>query len=155
MFVPGDQFLAAALKSDPGLVDYAMSQRIALATPATLIAMLWAVNSGWQKWEFARNAEEIRQLGSEMHDRLLVFLRHYGTVQSRLTQTVNAFNTSVGTLESRVLVSARRMAEMRAMDAADLKEQELVEIAPRELQSVPAAETDDDEGAAQLAAADN
>ena len=62
---------------------------------------------------------------------------------SRLTQTVNAFNTSVGTLESRVLVSARRMAEMRAMDAADLKEQELVEIAPRELQSVPAAETDD------------
>ena len=155
MFVPGDQFLAAALKSDPGLVDYAMSQRIALATPATLIAMLWAVNSGWQKWEFARNAEEIRQLGSEMHERLLVFLRHYGTVQSRLTQTVNAFNTSVGTLESRVLVSARRMAEMRAMDAADLKEQELVEIAPRELQSVPAAETDDDEGAAQLAAADN
>ena len=140
MFVPGDQFLAAALKSDPGLVDYAMSQRIALATPATLVAMLWAVNSGWQKWEFARNAEEIRRLGSDMHDRLVAFLRHYAAVQNRLTQTVNAFNTSVGTLESRVLVSARRMAEMRAIDAADLKEQEMIETLPRELRTAAAAE---------------
>lgn len=153
MFVPGDQFLAAALKSDPGLVDYAMSQRIALATPATLIAMLWAVNSGWQKWEFARNAEEIRRLGSDMHDRLLAFLRHYATVQNRLTQTVNAFNTSVGTLESRVMVSARRMAEMRAIDAADLKEQEMIETLPRELRAAAAAEESPDEE--QPLAADN
>ena len=153
MFVPGDQFLAAALKSDPGLVDYAMSQRIALSTPATLVAMLWAVNSGWQKWEFARNAEEIRRLGSDMHDRLLAFLRHYAAVQNRLTQTVTAFNTSVGTLESRVLVSARRMAEMRAIDAADLKEQEMIETLPRELRAAAAAEESSEQE--QPMAADN
>ena len=162
MFVPGDQFLAAALKSDAGLVDYAMSQRIALATPATLIAMLWAVNSGWQKWEFARNAEEIRQLGADMHDRLLIFLRHYGTLQNRLAQTVRAFNEAAGSLEGRVLVSARRMAEMRAVDAADLKEPDLLETLPRELQALPAAARpaaaaaeDDDAAEPQLAAADN
>ena len=163
MFVPGDQFLAAALKSDAGLVDYAISQRIALATPATLIAMLWAINSGWQKWEFARNAEEIRQVGSEMHDRLLVFLRHYGAVQNRLAQTVKAFNDSAGSLEGRVLVSARRMAEMRAVDAADLKEPELVEAIPREFQALPEAAAGVDGAVAvevedaepQLAAADN
>lgn len=164
MFVPGDQFLAAALKSDAGLVDYALSQRIALATPATLIAMLWAVNSGWQKWEFARNAEEIRQLGADMHDRLLIFLRHYGALQNRLTQTVRAFNEAAGSLEGRVLVSARRMAEMRAVDAADLKEPESIETLPRELQALPAAGDDavdgdaaaaDDPAEPQLAAADN
>ena len=161
MFVPGDQFLAAALKSDAGLVDYAMSQRIALATPATLIAMLWAVNSGWQKWEFARNAEEIRQLGADMHDRLLIFLRHYGTLQNRLAQTVRAFNEAAGSLEGRVLVSARRMAEMRAVDAAELKEPDLLETLPRELQALPAADrpaaaaAEDDAAEPQLAAADN
>ena len=135
MFVPGDQFLAAALRTDENLVTYAMSQRIAIATPATLIAMLWAVNSGWQKWEFARNADEIRKLGTEMHERLLAFLKNYGTVQQRLTQTVSAFNSSVGSLEGRVLVSARRMAEMRAVDPSDIKEFEQMETMPRQISS--------------------
>ena len=133
MFVPGDQFLSAALKTDSDLVDYAMSRKVVLATPATLIAMLWAVNSGWQKWEFAQNAEEIRKLGSEMHERLLAFLKNYASVQQRLTQTVSAFNTSVGSLEGRVLVSARKMAEMRAVDPADLKEIEEIDSIPRPL----------------------
>ena len=136
MFVPGDQFLSAALKTDSDLVDYAMNRRVVLATPATLIAMLWAVNSGWQKWEFAQNAEEIRKLGSEMHERLVAFLKNYASVQQRLTQTVSAFNTSVGSLEGRVLVSARRMAEMRAIDPSDIKEMEEIESMPRSLASV-------------------
>ena len=151
MFVPGDQFLAAALKADPGLVDYAMDSRIAIATPATLIAMLWAVNSGWQKWEFAQNAEEIRKLGSEMHERLLVFLRHYDSVQNRLSQTVKAFNDSVGTLEGRVLVSARRMAEMRAIDASAIKEPDLVESSPR----LTSAAIESDDASDKIAADDN
>ncbi len=135
MFVPGDQFLAAALRTDENLVTYAMSQKIAIATPATLIAMLWAVNSGWQKWEFAKNADEIRRLGTEMHERLLAFLKNYGTVQQRLTQTVSAFNSSVGSLEGRVLVSARRMAEMRAVDPSDIREFEQIETMPRQISS--------------------
>ena len=135
MFVPGDQFLAAALRTDENLVTYAMSQKIAIATPATLIAMLWAVNSGWQKWEFAKNADEIRRLGTEMHERLLAFLKNYATVQQRLTQTVSAFNSSVGSLEGRVLVSARRMAEMRAVDPSDIREFEQIETMPRQISS--------------------
>ena len=131
MFVPGDQFLATALRSDENLVTYAMSQKIAIATPASLIAMLWAVNSGWQKWEFAKNAEEIRKLGMEMHERLLAFLKSYGTVQQRLTQTVSAFNSSVGSLEGRVLVSARKMAEMRAVDPSEIRQLEQMETMPR------------------------
>ncbi len=140
MFIPGDQFLAAALRADKDLINYAMSLKIAIATPATLVAMLWAVNSGWQKWEFARNADEIRKLGSEMHERLLMFLKNYGTVQQRLTQTVSAFNSSVGSLEGRVLVSARRMAEMRAVDPTDIKEFEQIETLPRQLSSVDSEE---------------
>jgi DNA recombination protein RmuC len=144
MFVPGDQFLAAALRADENLVTYAMSQKVAIATPATLIAMLWAVNSGWQKWEFAKNADEIRRLGTEMHERLLAFLKNYGTVQQRLTQTVSAFNSSVGSLEGRVLVSARRMAEMRAIDPSEIREFEQIEAVPRQISSI----SGDDKGIA-------
>ena len=112
MFVPGDQFLAAALKASPDLVEYAMSRRVAIATPASLIAMLWAVNNGWQQQELAQNAEQIRVIGAEMHQRLLRFIENYGTLRQRINQTVAAFNTTVGTLEGSVMVSARRMAEL-------------------------------------------
>ena len=135
MFVPGDQFLAAALKADENLVNHAMSQKVAIATPSSLVAMLWVINSGWQTWEFAKNADEIRKLGTEMHERLQGFLKHYGTVQQRLTQTVTAFNTSVGTLESRVLVSARKMAEMRAIEPEEIAEVAQLETLPKPLAS--------------------
>ncbi len=141
MFVPGDQFLSAALKFDHDLLAYAMQRRIALATPASLIAMLWAINSGWQQSELDRNAEEIRKIGSEMHDRLQKFTNHYGSVQKRLKQTVEAFNESVGALEGRVLVSARRMAEMQAKDPSDIRELGQIEAAPRR----PLAATDDND----------
>lgn len=120
MFVPGDQFLAAALKDSPDLVEYAMSRRVAIATPASLIAMLWAVANGWQQQELAQNAEQIRAIGAEMHQRLIRFVDNYGTLRQRINQTVAAFNITVGTLEGSVMVSARRMAELGVGDPASL-----------------------------------
>ena len=110
--------------------------------------MLWAVANGWQQFRLAQNAEEIRKLGSEMHDRLLAFLKNYGSVQQRLRQTVDAFNSSVGTLEGRVLVSARKMAEMRDIDPEVIAAPDLVETPLRSLSAVPDAEE-------HIAAADN
>ena len=135
MFVPGDQFLAAALKADPSLIDYAMERRVAIATPSSLIAMLWAVANGWQKWEFGKNAEEILAISTEMHDRLIAFVETYGLVRQRLNQTVEAFNKSVGTFEGRVLVSARKMAELRAIDPDTIKPVPLIDTLPRNLDS--------------------
>ena len=151
MFVPGDQFLAAALKADPSLIDYAMQQKVALATPPTLVAMLWAVANGWQKWEFGQHAEQILAIGNEMHDRLIGFIDKYGTVRQRINQTVSAFNDSVGTLESRVLVSARRMAEMRAVEPDALKSPAVIDAPLRQLRD--AAEADPEPETAELEAA--
>ena len=133
MFVPGDQFLAAALNANPALIDYAMTRKVAIATPASLIAMLWAVANGWQQYEIARNAEQIRAIGVEMHTRLSAFIKAYGTLRQRINQTVAAFNSSAGTLESRVLVSARRMAEMGVGDADEIMSVETVETGLRQL----------------------
>ena len=97
-----------------------MSRRVAIATPASLIAMLWAVANGWQQQEMAKNAEQIRVIGTEMHQRLLRFGDNYGTLRQRINQTVAAFNTTVGTLEGSVMVSARRMAELGVGDPGSL-----------------------------------
>ncbi len=126
MFVPGDQFLAAALRASPDLVEYAMSRRVAIATPASLIAMLWAVNNGWQQQELAQNAEQIRVIGAEMHQRLIRFVDNYGTLRQRINQTVAAFNNTAGTLESSVMVSARRMAELGVGDPETLNSPEAI-----------------------------
>ena len=133
MFVPGDQFLSAALNANPHLIEYAMSKRVAIATPASLIAMFWAVANGWQQHEIARNAEQIRAIGAEMHTRLIAFIKAYGVLRQRINQTVAAFNSSAGTLESRVLVSARRMADLGVGDADEIIPIETVETGLRQL----------------------
>ena len=133
MFVPGDQFLSAALTSNPKLIEYAMTKRVVIVTPASLIAMLWAVDRGWQQHELAQNAERIREIGSQMHDRLTAFITRYSKVQQRLSQTVVAFNESVGSLETRVLPSARRMAELRAVSPDSIKSVPDLVITPREI----------------------
>ncbi len=112
MFVPGDQFLSAAIRANPGLVEYAMDKRVAIATPASLIAMLWAVANGWQQYEIAQNAEEIRHIGAQMHGSLTEFIKAYATVEQRIRQTVDAFNGSVRVMENQLLDPARAMASM-------------------------------------------
>jgi DNA recombination protein RmuC len=136
MFVPGDQFLAAALNHNPGLIEYAMTRRVAIATPASLIAMLWAVANGWHQYEIAQNAEEIQRIGADMHQNLTDFIKAYATVEQRIRQTVDAFNRSVRVMEKQVLEPARGMAAMGVGNAAELKSVNEIARGPRQLPPV-------------------
>ena len=112
MFVPGDQFLAAALNANPNLIEYAMGKRVAIATPASLVSLLWAVANGWQRHRIAENAEAIRQAGEEMHQRMQRFINLYQNVGKELASAVKAFNDSVGSFDSRVVPQGRRFAQL-------------------------------------------
>ena len=112
MFVPGDQFLAAALSASPNLVEYAMSKRVAIATPASLVSLLWAVANGWQRHRIAENAEAIRKAGEEMHQRMQTFISHYQGVGRELKSAVDAFNRSIGSFDNRVVPQGRRFAQL-------------------------------------------
>lgn len=112
MFVPGDQFLAAALSTNPELIEYAMGKQVAIATPASLIAMLWTIANGWQQLRFAENALEIKKAGEEMHSRMLTFISRYQDVGRELNSAVTAFNRSIGSFDSRVAPQGRRFADL-------------------------------------------
>ena len=112
MFVPGDQFLAAALNANPSLIEYAMTKRVAIATPASLVSLLWAVANGWQRHRIAENAEAIRQAGEVMHQRMERFISLYQNVGKELASAVKAFNDSVGSFDSRVVPQGRRFAQL-------------------------------------------
>ncbi|MCY3900403.1 MAG: DNA recombination protein RmuC [Caldilineaceae bacterium] len=112
MFVPGDQFLSAALNANPELIEYAMHRRVAIATPASLISLLWSVANGWQRQRIAEDAERILIEGQELHKRLMTFMDHFKDVGTRLNRAVETFNKSVGSYDSRVLPQGRRFAEM-------------------------------------------
>lgn len=142
-FVPGDPLLAAAFEQDGSLIEHAMASRVLLATPTTLIALLRSVAFGWQQEALAENARVVQRLGSELYDRLRVLGGHLARLQRALTSSVEAFNDAVGSLESRVLVTARRFPELGVVgiDAPELPEAKQVTSTPRptqapELQSI-------------------
>jgi DNA recombination protein RmuC len=112
LFVPGESFLAAALDADPRLLDDAATQRVVLATPTTLIALLRTVALGWSQEALADRAADIHRLGRDLHDRLGVLSGHLDALGRSLTAAVGHFNSAVGSYESRVLVAARRFTEM-------------------------------------------
>ena len=130
MFVPGDQFLSAALGANPDLIEYAMSRRVAIATPASLIAMLWAVANGWQQFRLAQDAARIKDVGEEMHKRLMTFVRHYQNVGKELESAVKAFNASVSSFDQRVVPQGRRFAEMVVGSEDDFNTPDPVESSP-------------------------
>ena len=112
MFVPGDQFLAAALSANGNLIEYAMSRRIAIATPSSLISLLWAVANGWERQHLAENAEEIRKAGSELYSRLNTFMGHYRRAGEQLRRAAGSFNDSIGSFDRNVMPQARRLEEL-------------------------------------------
>jgi DNA recombination protein RmuC len=122
LFLPGDQFLSAALAHNPELLDVAMRQNVIVATPSTLIALLKAVAYGWRQADVARNAVAIRDLGQELHRRLGAFVGHLGRLGKSLTGSVDAYNSAVGSLERSVMPQARRFAELGVGDAETLAE---------------------------------
>jgi DNA recombination protein RmuC len=108
LFLPGDQFLWAALQENPGLVDDSMRQNVMLATPTSLIALLKVVSHGWKQTILAENAAEIRGLGEDLYKRLAVFGEHLAKLGKSLGNSVDSFNKAVGSLEQQVLPAARR-----------------------------------------------
>lgn len=111
-FVPADPFLDAALSVDPELLDFAFSRNIVVATPTTLFALLRTVALGWQQEDLADKAQDIQRLGRELHQRLHNFGEHYGRIGRNLEKAVDAYNSTLGSLDSRVMVTARRLSDL-------------------------------------------
>src|SRR6202050_1027185 len=133
MFLPGETFFSAALEQDPGLIEQGVLQRVIPASPTTLIALLKAINYGWNQEKLARNAKKISDLGKELHDRLRLLAGHITSVGTGLGRAVEAYNQTIGSLENRVLVSARKFAELGASVAEDIPELEPIETTSRAL----------------------
>jgi DNA recombination protein RmuC len=131
LFLPGDQFLAAALQENPGLLDEALRQNVMLATPTSLVALLKAVAYGWKQTVLADNAAEVRRLGEEMYKRLTVFAEHLGKLGKALGNSVDSFNKAVGSLEQQVLPAARRFPELGLRVNRDLEPMEPIETLTR------------------------
>jgi DNA recombination protein RmuC len=112
MFVPGEPLFSAALQADPTLFDYAADQRVIPASPLTLLALLRTVASAWQHYRLAQSAEEIRSLGTELYERLAVMAEYVADVGVNLRQAGAAYDRFLGSLESRVLVTARRFRDL-------------------------------------------
>jgi DNA recombination protein RmuC len=134
LFVPADPFLDAALQHDPTLMEHAFRRNVVLATPATLIAMLRTVAYSWRQEELARNAVAVHGLARELYGRLATLGDHVGRLGSALGSAVTSYNKAVGSLESRVLVSARKLAEMGVSDH-ELAVPPQIEVAPRQPQA--------------------
>ena len=136
MFIPGEAFVSVAMESDPSLFEDAVSNRVLISTPTTLIALVKAVAYGWQQEKLTENARDIAAAGRELYERVRVFGGHMAGLGQSLKQAVERYNRSVGSLEGRVLPSARRLEALGAApDGAELEPMQPVEAEPRVLQA--------------------
>lgn len=143
LFVPAESFLAAALETDADLIEYAATRQVVLATPTTLIALLRTVAHGWSHETLADQAREIHRLGRELHERLTSMTGHLDQLGRSLNAAVGHYNTAIGSLDSRVLVSARRLGDLPAPRQVEAQTRS---IAPAELRIVERRAADDDPG---------
>jgi DNA recombination protein RmuC len=134
MFLPAESLLAEALAVDPGLLEHAFDRNVVLATPTTLMALLRTVGHIWRQEALAANAREVQSLGRELADRMATMLGHLDKVGSALASGVGAYNRTIASLESRVLVTGRRFTELQGL--AELPEPRQVEVLPRSIDTV-------------------
>jgi DNA recombination protein RmuC len=148
LFIPGDQFLSAALTEQADLIDFALSQQIILATPTSFVALLKAVAYGWRQMHLADNAREIRVLAEDLHGRLATFVSHMNRMGRQLSSSVEAYNSAVGSLERKVLPGARKFVELGVHEKKALERLRSVEPVPRTMiEDVPDEGSDDTSGA--------
>ena len=135
MFIPGETFVSAAAEADPNLIEYAFERKVLIATPTTLMALVKAIAYGWQQDKMAENAEEVQKTAKEIYDRLRVFAEHLGKVGKSLGQSVDHYNRALGSLEGRVLPSARKFEQLGVVSASadKVEKPSNVEHEPRRL----------------------
>jgi DNA recombination protein RmuC len=160
LFLPGESFYSAALEQDPKLIEDGINQKVIIATPTTLIALLKAISYGWQQEQRAANADEVGKLGKELYDRLRTFLTHFSDIGKNLDRALESYNKGVGSLEARVLVTARKFKERNAINGEEFESLDPIDKLARPLSLdegglfpevvAPAAEFDDDDDSLPL-----
>lgn len=145
LFIPGDQFLSAALNEDPDLIETALSQQIILATPTSFVALLKAVAYGWRQLALADNAQEIRLLAEELYGRLATFVTHMNKVGRQLASSVEHYNRAVGSLERKVLPGARKFVELGIHPKRAIEKIETLDPVPRTMIEISAEDDDNKE----------
>lgn len=133
MFLPGETLFSAALQGDVGLIEHGLRQRVLLASPITLIALLTTVAHTWRQEALAENYREVARLGKQFYERLAIFAERFDDVRKRLDGAVQAYNEAAGSFESRVLVAARKLKDLEVTTGADLPAVETIDKVPRVL----------------------
>lgn len=149
LFIPGDQFLAAALEKHPGLLEEALHQKVILATPTSLVALLKAVAYGWRQVAMEENAKKIQALGEDLHQRLAAFAGHLSRLGRQLGSSVDAYNSAVGSLERNVLPGARKFRDMGVSGRKDIEQLEPVNTGLRRVDLSPEDQATLDAGNAE------
>jgi len=131
LFLPGDHFFSAALEGNPDLIEEALARKVVIATPVTLISVLKGIAYGWNQEQLAENAEEIRRVASELYDRVQLVCDHYADTGRLLEKTVEAYNRSVGSWDSRLVPALRKMRELGVSSGEEPEAPEQIDLLAR------------------------
>jgi len=134
LFLPAESLFRAALEQAPELIQTGANEQVMLASPTTLIALLKAVHYGWKQEQLAKNAQEISKLGRDLYDRIETFARHFNDIGKHLEKAIDFYNAGVGSLISRVLVTARRFKELGASNDEEIDEPQTIDKIARSMQ---------------------